>query len=67
MNRFLLTIRAALTLPNAVKVNDQVDNWFDNELRNIYIIPSEPAMKPIKTKKENSARSLGREFTIRFS
>jgi len=29
--------------------------------------PNEPAIKPINTKKENSARSLGRELTIRFS
>jgi len=29
--------------------------------------PNEPAIKPIKTKKENSARSLGRELTIRFN
>ena len=35
-------------------------------LEYIYIIPSEPAIKPIKTKKENSASSLGRELTIRF-
>jgi len=32
-----------------------------------YIIPNEPAIKPINTKNENSARSLGRELTIRFS
>ena len=32
-----------------------------------YITPNEPAIKPIKTKKENSARSLGRELTIRLN
>ena len=29
--------------------------------------PNEPAIKPIKTKNENSARSLGIELTIRFN
>ena len=33
----------------------------------IYINPKEPAIKPIKTKKENSAKSLGSELTIRFN
>ena len=32
-----------------------------------YITPNEPAIKPIKTKNENSVRSLGSELTIRFS
>ena len=33
----------------------------------VYITPNEPAIKPIKMKNENSARSLGRELTIRFN
>ena len=32
-----------------------------------YINPIEPAVKPMIRKKENSAKSLGREFTISFS
>ena len=32
-----------------------------------YISPADPAVKPTAKKKVNSRRSLGREFTIRFS
>ena len=32
----------------------------------LYIKPIDPAVKPIIKKKENSAKSLGREFTIIF-
>ena len=42
--------------------------WIEiKKFRKIYITPNEPAIKPVKTKKENSARSLGRELTIRFN
>ena len=37
------------------------------EFGKCYITPNEPAIKPIKTKKENSDKSLGRELTIRFN
>ena len=34
---------------------------------NIYMIPIEPAVKPTIRKKENSKRSLGREFIIKLN
>ena len=33
----------------------------------IYINPMDPAVKPMIRKKENSAKSLGKEFTISFN
>ena len=45
-----------------------VEIWIKNKVTlEIYITPNEPAINPVKTKKENSARSLGRELTIRLS
>ena len=39
--------------------------WFFN--KKFYIIPIEPAVKPTIRKKENSKRSLGREFIIKLN
>ena len=32
-----------------------------------YMIPIDPAVNPTATKKTNSSKSLGKEFTIRFN
>ena len=32
----------------------------------IYIIPTDPAVKPTARKKTNSSKSLGKEFTIKL-
>ena len=41
--------------------------WLDEGNLNFYIKPTEPAVKPIMRKNENSDKSLGKEFTISFS
>jgi len=44
---------------------------FKNKVRKLfesdYMIPTDPAVKPTARKKTNSSKSLGKEFTIRFS
>tara|TARA_B100000941_G_scaffold232268_1_gene174732 strand:+ start:1360 stop:1473 length:114 start_codon:yes stop_codon:yes gene_type:complete len=32
----------------------------------VYMIPTDPAVKPTARKKTNSSKSLGKEFTIKF-
>ena len=35
-------------------------------IKYVYIIPTDPAVKPTARKKTNSSKSLGKEFTIRL-
>ena len=42
-------------------------NGIQYALKNNYSNPTEPAVKPTMQKKENSRRSLGRDFRIKFN
>ena len=67
----LLIVVELMKLEGRSKLNYPIESfvkiWLKDSLGDFYITPNEPAIKPIKTKNENSARSLGRELTIRFS
>ena len=67
----LLIVVELMKLEGRSKLNYPIESfvkiWLKDSLGDFYITPNEPAIKPAKTKNENSARSLGSELTIRFN